>query len=118
MKRLGGGYALYFNEKHERKGALFQGRFKAVHIESNEQLLHDSYYVNLNNKVHKKFDGTTKHFLNLIPNRSSWNEYIKEDSNFFICKKDIILDQFKGKMDYRRSAEDALVGIREKRYED
>src|SRR3989344_7025083 len=39
MKRLGGGYTWYFNNRHKRSGALFQGRFKSVHIKSNEQLL-------------------------------------------------------------------------------
>ena len=60
MKRLGGGYTQAFNLKYKRSGVLFQGKFKSVHIESNEQLLHDSVYVNLNNKVHKKFDGIKK----------------------------------------------------------
>ncbi|MCG2694825.1 transposase [Candidatus Parcubacteria bacterium] len=117
MKRLGG-YVLYFNEKYKRSGTLFQGRFKAVHIESNEQLLHVSAYVNLNNKVHKKFDGTKKHFLDLIPNRSSWNEYIKKDNKFKICGKDIILGQFKNSKDYEKFAEETIEGIKEKRYED
>ena len=38
MKRVGGGYTWYFNNKHKRSGTLFQGRFKSVHIKSNEQL--------------------------------------------------------------------------------
>jgi len=117
MKRLGGGYSRYFNEKNKRSGALFQGKFKAVHIESNEQLLHTSAYVNLNNKVHKKFDGTRKHFLDLIPNRSSWNEYIKKDNKFNICEKGIILEQFKNQNDYQKFAEETIRDINEKRYE-
>src|SRR3989338_3002128 len=32
MQRLGGGYTLYFNEKYELSGSLFQGRFKSSHI--------------------------------------------------------------------------------------
>ncbi len=117
MKRLGG-YTLYYNERYKRSGVLFQGRFKAVHIDTNEQLLHVSAYVNLNNKVHKKFDGTKKHFLDLIPNRSSWNEYTKIDKNIFPkCKKDIMLGQFKDKKDYKKFAEETVKGIKEKRYE-
>jgi putative transposase len=37
MQRMGTGYTMYFNNKYERTG-LFQGRFKAVHIENNDQL--------------------------------------------------------------------------------
>jgi|SRR3989344_3486550 len=33
-------YTRYFNTKYERVGALVQGVFKAVRIETNEQLLH------------------------------------------------------------------------------
>lgn len=41
-------YTKYFNKKHKRNGPLFQGRFKAVRIESDEQLLHVSRYIHLN----------------------------------------------------------------------
>ena len=32
MQKVGTGYTMYFNERHERSGALFQGRYKYVHI--------------------------------------------------------------------------------------
>ncbi len=46
MHRLGTGYTNYFNERYDRSGALFQGRYKDVHVSSNEQLLHLSAYIN------------------------------------------------------------------------
>ncbi|MBU1557711.1 transposase [Patescibacteria group bacterium] len=117
MKRLGGGYTQAFNLKHKRNGVLFQGKFKDVHIESNEQLLYVSAYVNLNNKVHKKFGGSKKHFLDLISERSSWKEYIENVKDIF-CKKDIILSQFKDKKDYKKFTEETIKGIKEMRYGD
>lgn len=41
-------YSKYFNTKYKRKGTLFEGRFKAVRVETEEQLLHLSRYIHLN----------------------------------------------------------------------
>ncbi len=41
-------YTKYFNTKHDRTGHLFQGLFKAVFVESDEQLLHLTRYIHLN----------------------------------------------------------------------
>lgn len=48
LSKLTNSYTRYFNTKHERVGPLFQGVFKAVHVENNEQLIHLSRYIHLN----------------------------------------------------------------------
>lgn len=48
LSKLSNSYSKYFNTKHKRVGPLFQGEFKAVLVESDEQLLHLSRYVHLN----------------------------------------------------------------------
>src|SRR4051812_5442577 len=45
MHRLNGRYARFFNERHERSGALFQGRFHARVIDSDEYLERLGAYV-------------------------------------------------------------------------
>lgn len=87
MKRLSGGYTRYFNEKHKRSGSLFQGRYKAVHVESNEQLLHLSAYVNLNYEIHNFGKSGSWSF-------SSFKAYTGEKEGL-LCEPDIILSQFK-----------------------
>lgn len=48
MRKLNIGYAKYFNEKYKRSGALFEGRYKSVHIQSHAHFLHMPYYIHLN----------------------------------------------------------------------
>ncbi len=52
IKRVSGGFTSYFNEKYDRSGVLFQGRFKRVHITTDEQYRYLFAYVNENHIVH------------------------------------------------------------------
>jgi len=49
MQRLGTSYGKYFSVKHERPGGLFQGRFKAVPVENDDQLKYLIAYINIIN---------------------------------------------------------------------
>lgn len=107
MHRLGTGYTKYFNEKHSRSGALFQGSFKANHIDSNEYLLHSSVYVNLNYKVHK-----LNPRIHLF--KSSWDEYRNRNYSG-ICKKEMVLEQFKTTDAFLKFSENTLEAICERK---
>jgi len=48
IQKLGTGYASYFNRKYKRSGHLFQGRFHAVHIKTDEQLERVFIYIHTN----------------------------------------------------------------------
>jgi len=48
LANISNGYAKYFNTKYNRIGPLFQGPFKAVLVETDEQLIHLSRYIHLN----------------------------------------------------------------------
>ncbi len=48
MQKLNAGYVLYFNEKYERRGTLFEGRYKAVSVKTNSHFIHLPYYIHLN----------------------------------------------------------------------
>lgn len=102
MKRLGG-YTKYFNIRHKRNGTLFQGRFKARHIDSNEYLLRVGAYVNLNNRAHR-VQGNIY--------RSSWNEYCDDAKRKNgLCGKANILNQFDDVKEYCAFAKEALADV-------
>jgi len=48
MKKVNMGYAKYFNQKYERVGALFEGRYKSVPIKNEAHFIHIPYYIHLN----------------------------------------------------------------------
>ncbi len=94
MKKLPDSYTKFFNTKNSRVGPIFQGMFKAVRVESNEQLLHVSRYIHLNPLVSGLVEAMDDYKW------SSYPEYMGyTDMN--ICEKDIILEQFKLKDGYQ-----------------
>lgn len=95
MGKIGNSYTKYTNIKRGRVGPIFQGEFKSVLIESNEQLLHLSRYIHLNPLVSGITDSLGKYVW------SSYPEYLGlTGSN--ICAKGIILDQYKNSQDYNQ----------------
>ncbi len=48
LRDLNGGYAAAFNQRHERVGPLYQGRFKSVLVENDSHSWELSRYVHLN----------------------------------------------------------------------
>lgn len=48
MEKLGTGYSMYFNKKYKRLGFLFQGNFKAEHVNNDEYLKYLFAYIHLN----------------------------------------------------------------------
>lgn len=48
MKKISTAYSMYFNTKHKRSGALFEGRFKAKHADNDEYLKYLFSYIHLN----------------------------------------------------------------------
>ena len=48
MHRIQSRYALRFNRRHDRTGHLFQGRFRAVRVTSDEQLVAVTRYIAMN----------------------------------------------------------------------
>jgi len=81
-------YTRYFNTRHKRIGHLFQGVFKAVRIEDDDQLIHVLRYIHLNPVVSLvvKEDNLEDYPY------SSFCEYADKKEGF--CNRNIILDYF------------------------
>lgn len=107
MKRVSGGYTSYFNERYDRSGSLFQGTFKRVHIESDEQIQYVIAYINCNNTVHGLSNDT------LI--KSSLGAYAKKQNDVLLGK---VLFLPKNGDEYRREVTSLANKIRIKRQSD
>lgn len=58
-------YTMYFNRKYKRVGPLFQSRFKASRISSDEYLQHISRYIHLNPQDYRTYKWTSiAYYLN------------------------------------------------------
>lgn len=87
ISNLCNSYSKYFNTKNKRVGTLFQGPFKAVHIETEEQLLHVNRYIHINPLVSFIVKDINAYRW------SSFSEYLGDgESN--LCEKDIIMHNF------------------------
>ena len=91
------GYAKYFNTKNKRTGPVFQGRFQAVLIKSDYQLLHLSRYLHLNPysaKIVKSLPALLDYHWSSLP------QYLDQEKGF--CQPEIVLKQFKNRSDYKK----------------
>lgn len=108
MSQFTNSYTKYFNTKHKRVGPLFQGIFKAVMIETIEQLIHVTRYIHLNPVVSYIIEPIEleKYYW------SSYPEYLGLSSNK-ICNSSLIMDSFKSADDYKKFVLDQVSYARE-----
>lgn len=88
-------YTRYFNTKYKREGNLFQGVFKAVHIETEEQLIHLSRYIHINPVV----SFVVKREKLLDYPWSSLSDYLKTEPT--MLDLDPVMVHFKSPKDYQ-----------------
>lgn len=109
MRNLQNSYAKYFNTKRDRSGALFQSMFKAVRMESDEQLVHVNRYIHLN---------PLTSYIITNPNeleKYSWcsfKDYLENDPKSIVDKEQI-LEYFKSPEDFKKFTLDQVDYQRE-----
>lgn len=97
MQRVLNGYTRYSNTKYERTGHVFQGPFKAVHVDDNGQLIYLSAYVHLNPRELPNWKSNPHEYL-----WSSFKNYLNGQRFQGLLKPGIILDQFPYLSDYHK----------------
>jgi len=108
MQRLGTAYAMYFNKKYKRSGALFQGTFKAIHVDSNDYLLYLSAYINKNHFIHGLGQEDWK-YASLLEYKNMQPKALS------VCKTDLILDQFKNLNEYLEFVDKNALYLKEQK---
>lgn len=96
MSKIINSYTRYVNTKRVRVGDLLQGVFKAVHIETDEQLIHLSRYIHLNPLVSL----VVKQDSFLSYPWSSLKEYLLDVPTF--VETELILAQFDSSQGYKQ----------------
>lgn len=85
-------YAMYFNKKYDRKGSLYESRYKSVRIKTDEQLEHVSRYIHLNPSEYRSWD------------YSSYGDYIFSPREW--VSTELILSLFDTKNQYSEFVDD------------
>lgn len=94
-------YTKYFNTRAKRYGHIFSGQFKAVRIETDEQLLHVSRYIHLN-----PYSSYTIKNINELDDYP-WSSYSLYLGNRNIgCSTNMILSHFKSPKEYKEFVQD------------
>ena len=95
MQRVLTASSKYYNTKYEKSGHVFQGPYRAVHIEDDRQLLHVSAYIHRNaREISRWFRKEDQHPW------SSYQDFIGENRWDNLLLSDIVLGQFKDKKHY------------------
>ena len=116
MKGLFGAYVQGLNKKINRRGPLFEGRFKHIKIERHEHLLHLCRYIHLNpvkdGLVSYPEEWPYSNYLDWIGkrNRKLWDpEFV---FTYFNTQKEYVkfVSDYKDELEYQRTVKAYLFG--------
>jgi putative transposase len=113
MKKLNIGYAKYFNNKYERKGTLFEGRYKSIPITDQSHFIHIPYYIHLNPldlimpEWRKREIGDYKKAMKFLEKYrwSSFPDYIGKKNFPSVTQREFLLEFFEGPENYKKETQ-------------
>jgi len=104
MQRVLNAYAKYSNTKYETVGHLFQGPYRAVHIEDNDQLLYLSTYIHRNPRELPGVADNEHQY-----EWSSYRDYLGPNRFGKLLDSSLVLDQFETVHDYRAFVDSSIA---------
>ena len=124
MRKLGVGYTHYFNIKNKRSGTLFQGKYKFVKIENDEQLAYIPYYIHFNPVDLVEFGWKEKEItdknktLDFLKSYkwSSLRDYLGQDNFSNIINKNILTDYLGTPVEFEKEMADWLKEMNSPNY--
>jgi putative transposase len=108
IHKLATGYTLHINDKYNRSGALFQGKFKAILIENHAQLLYIPNYIHLNPLALQNYGGRTSIVLEdqiAFLEKYRWSslpDYMGIKNFPSLSQRGFLLDLFGGEKKYKQ----------------
>jgi putative transposase len=100
MQRLQNAYTKYYNTRHKLSGHLFQGPYQAVHVSSDEQLMHLSAYIH-RNPLELRTNGHRVSISSCAEYEwSSYQDYTVQNRWGDLLLRNVILERFSNPADY------------------
>lgn len=107
LQRIQTGYAKYFNAKYKKLGHLFQGTFRAIPIQTDQQLLYLSSYIHRNPRGLREWKNKEVTY-----SWSSYQDFAGKNRWGKLLNPDIILNQFSDTNAYRNFVETSTAKLK------
>lgn len=108
LQKMGTGYTMYFNKRHERVGSLFQGRFKAVLVLKRAHYIHLPFYLHFNplELMSNYRSSTSAEKISFLEEYrwSSFPDYVGIKNFPSVTSRDTFLEFFDGTKEYKKEA--------------
>lgn len=101
MRKISDSFSHYYNLKNNRLGPLFESRFKSVHIETREQLIHLNRYIHLNSTTAYLVDDPYDYYF------SSYRDFVGLNRYYWLDKS-VVMSYFKTKEAYKTFVSDNI----------
>ncbi len=116
MRKLGIGYVNYFNQKYQRSGTLFQGRFKSILVKDEAHFAYLPYYIHFNPldlKMPEWRKGEIKNYQSAIKFLESYRwsshlDYLGKKNFPSITQREFLLKVFDGSENYKKGIKNWL----------